>query len=1013
MKTVTLGPCRGGLVPAALACVLLLAQGCAQGPVTSPEAFFGHELGADYRLPSYRDMTAYWERLAAASDRMTLVSMGQTTEGRDQLMAIITSPANHGDLERFRTLSRRLALAEGVSEAEAVRLSREGKAVVWIDGGLHGSEVLGPQLLMETVYRLVSGQDEETLRILDDVIVLAVHANPDGHDLLSDWYMRHEEPTLRSIQDLPRLYQKYVGHDNNREFFTVTQRETRNMARVLFHEWIPQIVYNHHQTGPSGQVTWIPPFREPYNYNVHPLVRLGVEQVGSAMYGRFVVEGKGGVGTREGAGYSTWFNGGLRTITYFHNQLGLLSETKGNPSPNLEEGRSDLPLIPAYQLPRAEMPLPADPGPITFRMGIDYMVSANYAVMDFAARNREHLLHNIWRMGRDAIDKGSRDSWTPSPSRVERVRQAMEEDDLGRANLPPGSCARVRTGMPYELQRPCVDAQGAEPYMALLRDPAERDPYGYILPSDQSDFPTATKFVVALQRTGVAVHRATAPFTVGEKEYPADSWVIRTAQAFRPHILDMFEPQDHPDDFEYQGGPPIHPYDAAGWTLAFQMGVEFHRILEPFEGPFEKVEGEAAPPPGRVVESAGLVEGVGGTSGSGGGSGQASAVGSGEGSGQASAVGSGEASGQASVVGSGEASGQVSVVGSGEGYLLMPWANDAFRAVSRLLEGGHRVARLTREWADGEARYPAGTFFIFGRGDVDDVMRGLAEELGLDFHTASTVPDGAVVGLRQPRVALVDRYGGSRRSGWSRWVLEQFEIPFDVVFVQELDRGDLNARYDAVILVDGILTGTVEGQGDWGTSPFYSASPGPDSTSIPAEFHHMLGSVTVEGTVPRLREFLEAGGTVVTIGSSTILARHLGLPVRSQLVERGPDGGMRSLPGERYFIPASVLEARVDPSHPAAYGMKDRADVMFHRSPVLAFEAGAEARGLRRIAWYDSPEPLRSGWAWGQHHLEGGLAAVEAPVGAGTLYLFAPQILFRSQPHGTYKFLFNALYPAR
>jgi hypothetical protein len=932
---------------------LVPLQGCADRPVTTPEVFFGHELGAEYRLPSYRDLTAYWERLASESGRMSLVSMGETTEGRDQLMAIITSPSNHRRLEEYRTISRRLALAEGVPEDEAARLAREGKAVVWIDGGLHGSEVLGPQLLMETVYRLVSGQDEETLRILDEVIVLAVHANPDGHDLLSDWYMRHEDPALRSIQDLPRLYQKYVGHDNNREFFTVTQKETRNMARVLFQEWIPQIVYNHHQTGPSGQVTWIPPFREPYNYNVHPLVRLGVEQVGSAMYGRFVVEGKGGVGTREGAGYSTWFNGGLRTTTYFHNQLGLLSETKGNPSPNLEEGRSDLPLIPAYQLPRAEMPLPADPGPITFRMGIDYMVSANYAVLDFASRNREHLLHNIWRMGRDAIEKGSRDSWTPSPSRVERVRQAMEDDGLGGANLPPGSCARVRTGMPYELQRPCVDAPGAEPYMALLRDPAERDPYGYILPSDQPDFPTATRFMVALQRTGVAVHRATAPFTVGGTEFPANSWVVRTAQAFRPHILDMFEPQDHPDDFEYEGGPPIHPYDAAGWTLAFQMGVEFHRVLEPFDGPFERVEGKAAPPAGRVVE------------------------------------------------------------GAGEGYLLLPGANDAFTAVSRLLEGGHRVARLNREWGDGEAVYPAGTFFIPRSGELDGVVKGLAEELGLHFHLASRAPDGGAVPLRQPRVALVDRYGGSRRAGWTRWVLEQAEIPFQLVFAQELDRGDLRARYDAVILVDGILTGTVEGQGDWGTSPFYSASAGPDSASIPAEFHFLLGSVTVERTVPRLREFLEAGGTVVTIGSSTILARHLGLPVRSQLVERGPDGGIRALPGERYFIPASVLEARVDAAHPAAYGMKERVDVMFHRSPVLAFDAGAEARGLRRIAWYDSPEPLRSGWAWGQHNLEGGLAAVEAPVGAGTLYLFAPQILFRSQPHVTYKFLFNALYPAR
>ena len=183
-------------------------------------------------------------------------------------MAIITSPENHKKLARYKEIARRLALAEGLTDDQAQALAAEGKAVVWIDGGLHATEVLGAQQLMETVYQMVSRTDEETQRFLRDVIVLFVHANPDGHDLVADWYMREPDVKKRTLSGVPRLYQKYVGHDNNRDFYMSTQAETTNMNRVLYHEWFPQIMYNHHQTGPTGTVMFAPPFRDPFNYVV-------------------------------------------------------------------------------------------------------------------------------------------------------------------------------------------------------------------------------------------------------------------------------------------------------------------------------------------------------------------------------------------------------------------------------------------------------------------------------------------------------------------------------------------------------------------------------------------------------------------------------------------------------------------------------------------------------------------------------------------------------------------------
>jgi hypothetical protein len=179
---------------------------------------------------------------------------------------------------------------------------------------------------------------------------------------------------------------------------------------------------------------------------------------------------------------------------------------------------------------------------------------------------------------------------------------------------------------------------------------------------------------------------------------------------------------------------------------------------------------------------------------------------------------------------------------------------------------------------------------------------------------------------------------------------------------------------------------------------------------VPAEFRGWLGNVTVDKTVPQLKSFLEQGGTVITIGGSTVLAHHLGLPVENHLLEHTANGESRELPREKYYIPGSLLEVRVDSTAPLAAGMPSRAIVMFDNSPVFRLTPSATLAGIRPVAWFDSAAPLKSGWAWGEQYLEGGVAAATAQVGRGTLHLLGPEVLFRAQPHGTFKLVFNALY---
>ena len=898
--------------------VLAVARPALAQTITTPKAALGFSIGDDYRLATYAQLQAYWGKLAQESSRMVLDTIGMTAEGRVQLMAIITSPENHRHLARYREIAQRLAHAEGLTDDQARALAAEGKAVVWIDGGLHATEVLGAHQLMELVYQMTSRDDAETMRILNDVIILAVHANPDGMELVSSWYMREPDSLKRNSGNIPRLYQKYIGHDNNRDFYIVNQPETENMTRVMFREWFPQIVYNHHQTGPAGTVLFAPPFRDPFNYNFDPLVPLGIDAVGAAMHGRFAAEGKPGATMRRGANYSNWWNGGLRTSTDFHNMIGLLTETIGNPTP------IDIPFLPDRQLPSGDYPYPIAPQRWHFRQSVEYSITANRAVLDYASRYRETLLFNIYRMGRNAIERGSRDYWTMHPQRIEAVRAALQRDSVRPGTGQRGGAVPVK-------------------YYATLRDPAERDARGYILPADQPDFPTATKFVNALIKNGITVLRATQPFQVAGKRYPAGSYVVKTDQAFRPHVVDMFEPQDHPNDFRYPGGPPIPPYDNAGYTLAFQMGVQFDRVLDGFDGPFQKIEGLATPPPGTVAGADGAA-----------------------------------------------------------GFLVDHRVNDAVVATNRLLAKQQSVSWLTAPFQGNGKTYPAGTIFIPRTTASLALVRQLATELGVSFEGVRRAP-ASTMRMQTVRIGLWDRYGGSMPSGWTRWLLERFEFPFEVVYPTALDAGKLADRFDVLIFPDGAIPAT--GSGGGGGEGFGTL---PDAASIPAEYRNRLGRVTVETTVPQLRAFLNAGGTIITIGSSTSLAGHLGLPVANHLVEDG-----KPLSTEKFYVPGSVLQVRVDTSRPVAYGFADKVDVLFDESPVWRLAPDATADQVRPVAWYETDHPLRSGWAWGQERLKGGLAAAEARVGRGTLYLFGPEILFRGQPHGTFKFLFNGIHLAR
>jgi hypothetical protein len=872
-------------------------------------------------LANYTATEAYFKKVDQASDRAKLVSIGKTEEGRDQFMMIVTSPENHKNIEKYKSIAQKMARAE-MDEAEAKALAAQGKAVVWIDGGLHATEVVGAHQLIELAYQLNSRNDDETKIILDNVIILMVHANPDGQELVSDWYMRNVDTAKRTTSYLPRMYEKYAGHDNNRDFYMLNLKETQNMGRQLFVEWIPQIMYNHHQTGPPGAVVAGPPFRDPFNYVYDPLVMTSLDAVGAAMINRLNAEGKPGFTQRAGSPYSTWYNGGLRTTTYFHNMVGLLTEIIGSPTP------SNIPLVPSRLIPSSANPYPITPRRWYFRNSIDYSISINYAVLMYATRHRDELLYNIYKMGRNSIEKGKTDTWTQYPKRSDAITELFKKDAPAKPaaeGSTPESWGRNTTMIPLKY------------YDSIFKNPTLRDARAYILPANQADFATATRFINALIRTGIIVHQANADFSHEGKTYPKGSYIVKTDQSFRPHILDMFEPQDHPNDFQYPGGPPVPPYDAAGWTLAYQMGVDFDRTLNNVTGSFERLNiGEVLP-----------------------------------------------------------LKGNINAAGAKAGYLFNAASNHSYTAVNELLKNNVAVFRTTSE-INGASK---GSFFVPMTAKSKEWITKNAAQLGADATGVDSKPTG-LQQISKARIALWDTYGGSMPSGWMRWIMEQYHFDAEVIYAQDIDKGNLKSKYDVIIFVGGAmppLTGAPR-----------SMSPKPED--IPEEFRKTIGNLTKEKSIPALQAFLEEGGQVVTIGSSTSLAYHLNLPVRDALTEIA-NGKERNLPNEKFYIPGSLMQVTIDKDAKAAWGMKTNADVYFDDSPVFSINPDAQTKGsVKPIAWFANDKTLRSGWAWGQSYLKDGVAAFSATVGKGTLLAFGPEITFRAQTHGTFKLVFNQLY---
>ena len=854
-----------------------------QTALPTPESVLGFRPGADYKLATYEDVVGYFQKLDAASDRMTMVEAGKSTQGRTFHLALISSPANLKNLARLREISRRLAHPDGLSEADARALAREGKAFVHIDGGLHATEVAGPQHTPQLAYDILSKAGEpDTAMALDNVVLMLWPTiNPDGQTMVTEWY-RGNVGTPFEVAPLPKLYQEYVGHDNNRDGYMLNMIESRVMEHA-WREWEPQIIHVHHQTAPFPTRIWLPPFAEPIASRAPYLLSRQVNMIGMAMAKG--LEEKGQVGaTHMGTGFDAWYPGYIDYKPMLQNIASFWTETAlyqyATPrfyTPN------DFPADMRDLRPQSLYSSPWPGGWWRLRDAVEYMETASLSVIDWAARYKDSLLLNRYKAGTQQI-------------------------------------AKFRSGPPY----------------------------AFVVPQQQRDPVAAVELLRRLAFQGIRVSQLTAPATIDGVAYAAGAWVVPMDQEFAETARQVLEVQKYPELRESPDGPLEQPYDAAGWTLPYQMGVEVAAVTTPLS-----------------TEAKGALTALGGAP-----SFTAAPV--------AYDSGSADKAPFDSLPGLGFESNPTAAAivpppgkatGTGAVLLVDPAQNNSFRALNRAWKAGGTVRYVAPAGAKG-ARYA-----ISGLNDA--AITALVTTLALQAERAASA---AGVEVKKPRIGLYRPWQPSMDEGWTRWVLEQYG--FDYI---NLAPGDFHGatalaeRIDVLVIADearGLMDGFATGV-------------------VPPQFAGGLGADGVR----EIDTFVRGGGTLVTFNRGSLFAiEQLHLPVKNVVA-----GTKR----QEFFTGGSILEVQTEPSQPVMAGMPARAPIFVDSSP--AFEPLDGFTGDVLARYQTAGSPLLSGYLVGEKFLHGKAAALQVQHEAGRVVLLGFRPQWRGQPFGTFRVIFNAV----
>ena len=685
-----------------------------QGSVPTPESSLGFAVGADFKLATYDESIAYFQKLAAASNQIRLVDVGKTSTGHPWTLAIISSPENLAKLDRLKQIAQRIAHPTGLTDAEARHLAAEGRVFVDISGGLHASEIAGSQHTIQLAYDILAHPDDPKIKAIleNDVLFLWPSINPDGQNIVVNWY-RENVGTPYEVSPLHEVYQKYIGHDNNRDAYMLNVVESRVVART-WREWEPQIIYVQHQTAPFPTRIWLPPFAEPIAPRVAALMSRQVNTIGMTI--AQALESNGQVGaTHMGTGFDAWYPGYIDYMPMLQNINAYWTETAlyRYATPHFYT-ISDFPDDMRNLRPQSLYPSPWPGGWWRLRDAVDYMRTASMATLDYAAKYREELLYNRYQAGRNAIKRYT-----------------------------------------------------AEP------------PYAYVIPQTQRDPGTAAEMLRRLAFNGVRVGQLERDVTMDGALQRRGSWVIPMDQEFAELVRQLFEAQEYPDLREYPEGPPEQPYDAAGWTLPFQMDVNVIEVRSPLAA-----DARAAIKPVRGKPT--------------------------------DVHASPDAPFSTDSIAAGIVTPAAAVTGSGDRLAVNPAQNDAFRLIGQALAAGGSLGVMPGAKGQG------------GRYVVSGVpmsrLEGWARDLSLRAERVS--PKSAAIPATRLRIAVFKPWTASMDEGWTEWLLDRYGLSYTVIAPVDVQSGDLASRFDVILMASDSRRSIMSGYSAGTVPPRYSGGVG-------------------------------------------------------------------------------------------------------------------------------------------------------------------------------------------
>ncbi len=644
----------------------------------SPEEFLGFKPGSDYKIADYQTIQNYFKHLSENSGLIKYEVVGKTCLGKDMFLAVISSEENMKYFDKYAAISKKLSDPRMLTDKEAKALSEEGKVIVFVTCNIHSTEIASSQMSMQLAYDLISGAAPvKSLEALNNVIFILMPSINPDGTTMVVDWYNKYLNTEFDGSGLPYLYHKYAGHDNNRDWFMFNLPETKAVVDIAFKKYIPQVWLDEHQMGSSGARLFVVPYKDPINPNVHPLIWQWQKVIGGLTTLR--LEQQKYTGVIDHAYFEGWWEGPASDCGMWHNQIALLSEMA---SCNIAS------------------PIYIDPSEVKATDELaTYDIRTNYP----------HPWRGGWWRLKDIVDY-----------------------ELALTYTLIETSANYKNDILYDYYLMGKDA---------IEKGKEGKPFAYVIPRNQTDPVTTSKMIEILQEGAVEVRYSEKEFTINNTIYPADSYVIYLSQPYGIYVKDLFDDQFYPDLRRSKKETPIRPYDVAGWTLPYLMGVKFFKIDEPFT-----LQTKLLDSPNYVT----------------------------------------------------------SIVPDGEPqyYAAPAGLNVNSSLINKLQKENVKVFWNTKKVTTADKDFKEGSVFINSENIDRDALAKIGDELHLVFYAANEIGDSALKEIKKVRVGLYNSYTANMDEGWTRLLLENYDFEFKRMENKDFKSKSLKDDYDVIIIPD-------------------------------------------------------------------------------------------------------------------------------------------------------------------------------------------------------------------